>query len=52
MIVTAPLSASIVAENIGTSVCHCATVAGFEAAHEVTRRVSTPSTTRVREPET
>ena len=47
-IVTAPLSTSTVIASIGTSVCHRVTFAGFVADHEMTRRVSTPSTIRVR----
>src|SRR3989454_2438220 len=48
--VTAPLSTSNVAANIGVSVCHCVTFLGFTADHEVARRLSIPSTICVRTP--
>ena len=52
VIVTMPLSMSKVAANIGTSVCHCMTFAGFADTDETTRRVSIPSTMSVRLPGT
>src|SRR5437867_5223646 len=49
---TRPLSIAKVAANIGTSVCHWVTFAGFVTNDAVMRRVSTPSTMRVRVPGT